>query len=350
MNDRGVNIHGNDEISFEDISVKLNVWISYLKLHWWKIIIAGFIGGGLGYTYAYLKPKKFVAKLTFLVEEGKTGGGLASLAGQFGFDVGNTGGSSLLTGENLLLFLKSPGLVKEVLLSSFDSTQKYSLADKYVEIYSLKKKWATNKLVSNNINFPPALKIHSRLQDSLLQGVVNGIILKELVAERPEKKATFVTVQTTMLDESLSKLFCERLVNKATERYIVSKTIRQKTNVDRLQRRSDSIAALLNYKTYSTAVENEKALDVNPAYRSTTIMVEVMGRDKSMIASIYAEVVKNLEIAKIQLNQETPTIQVVDGIDLPLRISRTSKLQFLVVGAFISMAIVIGILTIKKYK
>jgi hypothetical protein len=186
------------------------------------------------------------------------------------------------------------------------------------------------------------------LQDSLLQGIVSQILKKELSVDRPEKKATFIVVQTLMKDELLSKLYCERLVQKATEIYVQSKIKRQKINVERLQKRCDSIEAILNNKTFVNATDQEKILDINPAERRAIVSAELSSRDKIMLLNIYGEIMKNLEIAKIQLSQETPTIQIVDTVSLPLPILKISKLISIIIGGFFASLILVFYLVIKK--
>ena len=335
----------NDDTSLKDIILAVKDCIGYLKPKWWKIAIAGILGSAIGFFYAYSRPVTYIAKLTFVVEEGKSsGGGLAALAGQFGFDVGGMGGGNgLLNGENLLLFLKSNSLTQEVLLSPFDSVRNYSLADKYADVYELREQWAKNKKIGKYIFFPSTSeKPYTRLQDSLLHSITEMILKKELTVDRPEKKASFILVQSNMKHELLSKFYCERLVEQATLRYIQAKTKRQNANVNRLQTRADSIASALNSKTYTNASAQEKILDINPGTRTVTVNAEISGRDKIMLGTIYSEVVKNLEIAKVQLTQETPTIQIVDDIDLPLKKVKASKLIWLVMtgilGAFLFVA------------
>ncbi len=68
-----------------------------------------------------------------------------------------------------------------------------------------------------------------------------------------------------------------------------------------------------------------------------------------MLATIYAEVVKNLEIQKASLTQETPVIQVVDEIQTPLKKNKKSKLQFLIMGGFIAGFLAVLFLTAKKW-
>ncbi len=341
----------NDEISFKEIISKIGGWTSFLISQWIKLSVAAIAGAAIGFVWAVSIPVTYSARLTFVVEENKSGaGGLASLVGQFGIDVPGSGGggSGLLSGENLLLFLKSTSLTKETLLTAYDSAKNYSLADKYADVYHLRKKWASNKKIGREIYFPVITEQpFTRLQDSLIQTIVTVILKKGLIVERPEKKATFVNVEATMMDELLSKYYCERLVQKATDRYVQSKIRRQKANVDRLQAKADSIYAALNNKTYNNASDLEKVLDVNPGERTVTVKAEVSSRDKVMLVTIYGEVAKNLEIAKVQLTQETPTIQIVDDIDLPLNVVKRSKLLFLIVGGFFGVFVVMSFLGAK---
>ncbi|MGC8025682.1 hypothetical protein ACP3WI_25235, partial [Salmonella enterica] len=48
--------------------------------------------------------------------------------------------------------------------------------------------------------------------------------------------------------------------------------------------------------------------------------------DKTMLSTVYAEVVKNLELAKFTLSQETPVIQIVDNSLFPLIRNKVSKI------------------------
>ncbi|MCU0322989.1 MAG: hypothetical protein MUE72_11265 [Chitinophagaceae bacterium] len=343
--------HAHDEITFKEFLGKLILFIKYLKTQLLKLIVFSIIGGCIGLVYTYISPTTYTAKLSFVVEDTKvSGGGLAALAGQFGFDVPGAG-SGLLNGDNILLFLKSESLISATLLSVYDSSRNYSLADKYADLYELRKNWANNKKINQKVFFPVHSKYsYTRLQDSLLQVIVKKIALKELTVVRPEKKATFINVTTTMRDELLSKWFCERLVNEACNRYIYSKIKRQKTNVDRLQKRADSLVQLLNYKTYASANENEKLVDINPALKTQAVNAEVTGRDKIMLSTIFAEVVKNLEISKIQLNQETPTIYMVDDVNLPLVAEKKSKIVFTIFSFALSFLLGVFILGLRAIR
>jgi hypothetical protein len=326
--------HNVEEVSLSDIFKQITLALKFLLHQWWKILLVTLIGALIGVWYASTKPTTYTARLTFILEDGKGGtGNLASLAGQFGFDLGGMSGSNgPLSSDNVNLFLKSESLTEETLLTPYDDAGKFSLADKYAEVYNLKTSW--RKKVGHEISFP----IHrsqpfTRLQDSLLQILIDLVSNKHISINKPDRKASFIEVSTTTKDELLSKYYCERLVSSAIARYIDIRTERQNTNISRLQKRADSISILLNTKTYSSAVAQERTLDINPALRSTSnVPSEVIGRDKVMLSTIYAEIVKNLEVSKVALSQETPVIQIIDNVRLPLKKNVPSKILFGLAG------------------
>ena len=340
----------SDEISLKELIVKVqHVW-KYLLSKWVLIVLAGIVGGVIGFVYAYRQPVKYIAKMTFVVEDAKGGGGgLASLAGQFGFDVGGGGGGSIFSGDNILLFLKSESLVRETLLTTFDEKTGITLADRYAEVNKLKEAWNKNGKIGE-INFSK-YKINQlpRSEDSLLQNIEAGIIKNELAIAKPDKKASFIEAKTTTLDEAFSKIFLDRLVKVATERYVESKTKTKSANVTMLQRRADSLSAVLNNKTYSAAASQQSLVDANPALKTSAISSEITTRDKTMAATIFAEVVKNLELSKTLLNQETPIIQIVDQSTFPLEKEKTSKLKSLILGAFLAGFLTILYLIASKW-
>ncbi len=340
----------SDEISLKELIEKIQQLWKYLLTKWKMIVLAGMIGGGLGFVYAYLQPIKYIAKMTFVVEDSKSSaGGLASLAGQFGFDIGGGGGVSIFSGDNILLFLKSESLVRETLLTPFDEKTGATLADRYAEVNKMKEGWSKNEKIGN-IQFS---KFNSdnlpRKEDSLLQTIESGIIKTELAIARPDKKASFLEAKTTTLDESFSKLFLDRLVKIATERYVQSKIKTKAANVAMLQRKADSLSAVLNNKTFSAAASQQTLVDANPALKINAISSEISTRDKTMAATIFAEVVKNLELSKTLLNQETPVIQIVDQSTFPLEKEKTSKLKSLILGGLLAGFLTILYLIASKW-
>jgi hypothetical protein len=242
----------------------------------------------------------------------------------------------VLQGDNVLELLKSKSLLKKALLTSYDSAGTQTLADAYASAYGFSSKWASSNKVGRTINFSSKKGVFTRLEDSLLHVILKRITEKELSISKPDKKLSLFSLQITTRDEQLSQLLCQRLLAVTSSFYIDTKTKRVRGNVERLQQRVDSIKAVLNNKTYTAISAGRELLDANPAFtQGGEMQVEVTGRDKMVQAAIFGELTKNLEASKTALLQETPTIQIVDNPEMPLKKNEVSWLLALLAGAFI---------------
>jgi uncharacterized protein involved in exopolysaccharide biosynthesis len=338
--------HQEDEISFKELILKIQEWGKYLRSKWLIILIFGCIGAGLGLVYTLIKKPLYVAELTFVLEDSRPSplGGYAGLASQFGIDLGGASNSGVFSGDNILEFLKSRLMVEKTLLSPLIHKDKLqSLADYYIEVNDLRESWKENSLLKN-IHLPinPGRKGFSLQQDSILNTIYAAIIKKNLKVTKPDKKLSFISVECTAKDEMFSKVFTERLVKEATDFYVQTKTQRSKITVSTLQQKADSIESLLNRKTYSVAASQD--MNLNPARSVAGVGTEVVMRDKIVLQTMYAEVVKNLELSRMAMAQETPIIQIVDTPIYPLKKEKVGKLLGLITGGFIGGFLIISIL------
>lgn len=318
----------------------INQWekILYLWNKKFHLIVFGVIGVIFGILYAWLKPITYTARLTFVVEESKGGGGslLSGLAGQIGLDLGGLSGTGgVLAGDNVQQLLRSRKMIKNTLLTPFGASKSVTIADEYARTSKLSESWGKKYTAGKPIRFPLDSGTYTRLQDSLLQVIIERIIEKELGIGKPDRKLSFFEATVTMHNEALAQFFTTRLIEQASRFYIYTKTKRQRNNVNRLQSRADSIGLLLNQRTYLASQANSIMLDVNPAYPTADVGVELKQRDKLVLQTIYAEIVKNLEISRTMLIQETPTFQVVDEPELPLKKNRAGYLISIIYGGLI---------------
>jgi hypothetical protein len=330
-------------------------WLAMVALllkHWKQILLATIVGGFLGLGYYWVSKPTYTARLTFVVEESKQSGGgmLSALAGQFGVDIGGMSGTSgVLAGDNVQELLKSRYLIKQVLLGKSPIDSSHSIAEDYAIAYGWQSKWSEKPGIgAKNASFPIGGKRLSRIQDSLIQVLMEQLLGKELTVNKPDKKLGFFELNVTTKQELLSQTICLQLINEATLFYIDTKTRRLKINVDRLQRKSDSLEYLLNRKTVSSLSANRDLLNVNPAFTTAGADVEISNRDKVILSTIYGEVVKNLEISKTALIQETPTVQLVDQPELPLKKNKMLWWTAIGFGMLIGALIVSGILVFSK--
>jgi hypothetical protein len=111
-------------------------------------------------------------------------------------------------------------------------------------------------------------------------------------------------------DTLFARRIPQLLINEAAIFYINVKTNLIRKNVEKLERRSDSLLLVLNGRSYNAA--DLRILDANPAMRTIRVPEEIAVRDRAVASTLYAEVVKNLEVARMTLVQETPLIQILD--------------------------------------
>jgi hypothetical protein len=321
----------DEEFSFKAILTQLKIKILNIFSNWKVLLTSGLISAIIFIIYAFLQPVTYTARATFIVEDSKAGGAsiASALAGQVGIDIGGiAGGNSILAGDNVMGLLKSHSLIKKTLLSKYDSST--TLADAYASVYGYKEKWKENSKINKDIFFG-ANKL-SRLDDSLLQTIILRLDEKEISIFKPDKKLGIFELHIDSRDELFSLLFCNKLITEATQFYIETKTARLNNNISKLQNRADSLRILLNQKTYSATQANLQTLDVNLAYAAPVVSAEISSRDKFMQSTIYGEIVKNLELSKTALVQETPTVQMLDIPEFPLKKNKTTKLLYALVG------------------
>lgn len=357
MNNADGNIT-NSSLIIEDPSYSLNDQL-HLKIidlinaiRQWKLwLFAFFLGLIGGAIYAFFTPQTFTARTSFVVEDSKNAsGGIASaVAGQLGIDLGGLSGTSgVLAGDNVLELLKSKSLIKKTLLSKISANSNQTIADLYIEQYGWKDKWERDSKVNRIVRFGRDSAKYTRQEDSLLQIIIKRISEQELSVNKPDRKLGFFEMLVNTRSEELSTLISAKLLKTATDFYIETKTRRLYTNVRRLQIKADSLERGLNLKTYYNLDANKLLLNANPAYLDPSASAEISAREKLLNATIFAEIVKQLEINKTTLIQETPTVQIVDEPELPIKENNYPNWVLIILGGMIGGATLIGWLTFFK--
>ena len=337
----------NNSVALTDIIASAKNFIKFIQS---KIKLLGLLiilGGVLGLAYYFITSPKYQATATFIVEEKSSGSGLAGMAGQLGFDISSlTGGNAgLFDGDNILEIIKSRNIIESVLLSKVDiadSANNKTLADLYYETSGLKNKLEGKSNDLANLNFSSIKNGvgHTILQDSVLYMMIEKINKDNLNVQRTNKKGSIISISTNSTNPQFSKLFSERLLNETSEMYIKIKVGNLSSNINRLQNKADSLQALLNRTSYQSAALN--TFDANEAYKSSAVPEEMSQRDKLVLNTLYAEVVKNVEILRISLINQKPIIQVLDLPKFPLVNQQKSFLIIELIGLLAGL--VIGLL------
>ena len=331
----------NDEISLKELVLKIKEWYQFLLTKWKLIVLAGIIGGLIGFTYAYFQKPTYKATLTFVLEEDKGSGGMSGalgLASQFGFDIGGSGGGAF-TGSNLTELMKSRLLVEKTLLNPIEVNGKtISIAEYYIQINKMREAWAENPAFKNIQFLPNADRVSFTLQqDSILKGIFSSVSSpKNLTIGQKDKKVSITSIEVISLNENFSKIFCENLAKETSEYYVEIKSKKARMNVEILQHQVDSIRGQFNTSINEVASASDGIFNLNPALKSKGTQPAKRQVDLQINTTMLTSLVSNLEMSKMALLKETPLIQVIDKPIFPLEKEKVGKLKSLVLGGFLA--------------
>jgi hypothetical protein len=325
----------------------------YLTNKWIIILIFGFIGGILGLAASLITKPKYTAHLSFSLIEKSSGGGLADLASSFGFGGLGGGSNGAFSGDNLLEIIQSRYAIEQTLLTPINyKGVKENLVEAYIKSNDLREEWAkkTKKPELQKLKYPVGQKreTFSRTQDSVLNSIYSEIIeTQDLKVIRKNKKINIVNVDFTSKDELFSKLFVEKLMDQTYQFYSETRTSQSRTNINMMEHTADSIKNLYESALFKSA--GYSPVNINPALQFAAVPKIKQENNAQLYATVYAEVLKNLETLKLDLARETPLVQIIDTPRMPLKIEKIGKVKGIALGGIIGGFLIISFLIGKKY-
>ncbi len=281
--------------------------------------------------------------LSFALQNEESVGGLSDLASQFGLSLGG-GSMGAFGGDNLFELLQSRTMLERALLKEQNlGGKRTNLLNLYLDTYRFPEMWQKSKdsaLLSLSFPVDQPRETFSRTQDSIMQVVTGMILTKQLVVEKRNKKLSIGDITFTSENEQLSKLFVENLMDVTGNYYIQTRTKRSYENYINLKHEVDSIRAL-----YAKAIHSQaSAVDSSPNAIRQSGLTGVVERTTEMqfLAATYAEMKKNLELARVSMNTNAPLIDVIDAPIYPLKVTKYGKLKSIVVGGFLGGVVSLG--------
>jgi hypothetical protein len=354
MNDNSILVNDHPDIELPELAkVKdngLGGMVRMILKKWWLFMLVGLIAGLAGVWYASTQKIVFKSRLTFALDNGGTEGGLSAalnLASQFGIGAGNS--KDIFAGDNILEIMRSRRMVEQVLLSvdSFNN-KPFTLIEFY--LFGL----GTNKkLQAKGIHFAPGQnrREFSYKQDSILYEVYLEFISEKVIAQRPDRKLSIYEVNVSTESEHLSKVFTDRLVAETNDFYsdISSKQARQTLNV--LEQRVGAMKGGINSSIRSRAASQDANL--NPAFSASQVPVLQQQVNMQVYSGAYAEMFKNLEMARFQYLKQIPLMQIIDNADYPMKKVKVGKLitgiKFSFIAALITLLVLWVIWVVKRH-
>jgi uncharacterized protein involved in exopolysaccharide biosynthesis len=334
-------IADNNEINVISILERLKHVKSLLILKWKLIMLVVILTSIIGIIFSTFTKIKYNSSLSFVVEgEGATG--LASLASTFGLGKG-AANQGVFSSANMLDLLKSRSLIEKALLEPLPYDKSKSFADLYFKF----KGWDDVKDEKiKNLKFKPNTpsKKLSLEQNSILSDIYYTLTKKELEVEIKNPDNTIMYITLKIEDKDFCRYFPEELIKVSSEFYIETKTRKAKLNYTVLQQQTDSVRRELYNAITGVAAANDNTFLLNPAFNVKR--VPSAHKEVSVQANqvILAELVKNLELSRMSLLNETPIIEIIDRPISPLVGTKMGKIKSGLIGGFLGGFLIISLI------
>lgn len=323
-------------------SRNLGILISALLKKWWLIMIVGLVAGLLGISYASKQKITYQSKLTFALDGGEGGGlsGAASLASQFGLSIGG-GGNEVFSGDNIIEIMKSRRMVERTLLSA-DTFDNKPIT--FIQYFLDQNKDPKSKAIP--VSFPVGQQRSgfTYQQDSLLYDCYNQFSKSYITASKPDRKYNIYEVNITNPNEKFTKDFTDRLVSETNDFYISICTQKAKQTLDILEQRVANMKGKVNASIDSRAEIQD--VNLNPAFSEAAVPIQKEQANIQVYGGAYAEMFKNLEIARYQYLKQIPLMQIIDAANYPMKKVKVSKLKTAIIFSFAACFITLIILWI----
>ncbi len=339
------------EITLVDLIFKIKSTGSFLWKKKFFLFIAVILGGIGGFTYAVYKPVEYKSNVNFILENQSKSGNLGSLGGiasSFGLGGFSSEGGLFDNQANLMKYLKSETILESVLLSEIENTGK-TFAQKFLETYEWNKNWINSKTLSDvSFEVEENRAKFSIQKDSVLHSI-SHFLNEAIQVLKTDKESSIIEIEVITRNDSLSKFLPERLLEIVAERYIEMKTRLSKQNVDLLQHQTDSVQNVLFGSLSAAAISTDEVFGLNPAMAIKRVPAAKEQIDVQASSILLGELIKNLELAKMNLKNQTPLIEVIDSSRFPLEKKKLGKLKSIVLFGFLFGLLGSTYLLMKRY-
>lgn len=335
----------NDEIELKDVLIKLSEYKLYILKKKFVIISFSLFFFLLGVIFAFLSDTKYNAELTFVVEGEATAtnlGGMAGIASQFGIDI-QSNQSSTFSQSNILELIKSRGVIESALMRRANINSKSDIfIEHYLKINKIRDSWTGDERLEK-ISFDDDLLF---IHDSISGVVWNNIINDQLLVELQSDKANIIKLTYVSLDDEFAKEFALALIDEMSKMYISHQTAQVNNTLEFLQNRSDSVFEALQIAEEDFAKVkdiNQRIVKASGRLKELQLMREV-----EVLSTMYLEIIKNLELSKMTLLNQTPIINIIDAPKLPLKEESLSKTIFGLLFGLLAGFLSVSYFVVKK--
>ena len=336
----------------------------------------------LGIFIVIFSPKEYKSEITLVVETSASGSGMSGLLQQFGglagINLNNTTNKEALVPDLYPEVIKSTPFLLEILKqkvveSKYDST---ITVEQYIDRYtrpsiasSISKytiglpgiimKWIRGKNDHFSNKKYPIIASDSAISlsvDPIIITKEESDIIKVLAecinTDQDFKKSNKFIIRVEMQDPLVVAQVTSSVVKNLTKYIIEYRTKKAKTDLNFVEK--STFQAESKYLEAQQKLAVYKDRNKNVILSSVQVEEEKLQSEFDLAFSVYSALAKQLEQAKIKVQEETPVFNVMDPAQVPLKKSKPKTSMTLIVmlffGGCLGVGIVFGKLYIKNLK
>ncbi len=317
----------------------------------------------LGVLVALLSSEEYTAGSTMVPQtsEKSMGGGLSGLAAMAGINLGDVGGGEALSPKMYSKILESIPFQKELMQTPIkfeEYEQPVTLFD-YFTNEDYKKFTLGGAIKKYTIGLPGVIikAIRGEKKDEIYKPEAIGALqtltikekkcvesLKRLVTLNLNEKDGYVELTAVMPEPLAAAQLAER-VQTLLQRYITEFKIEKvQSNLDFVQERFDEVKHDFEQIQQERAVFKDANKNIYSARAQT--QEEQLDTRYNLALSVYSELAKQVEQAKIQVKETTPILTIIDPVTIPLERSKPKRVLILVLFTFLGGFAGVGLVLI----
>ncbi|WP_429377234.1 hypothetical protein [Mucilaginibacter sp. UYCu711] len=248
-----------------------------------------------------------------------------------GFDATTGNPENIFSGDNIIELFKSRSLIGTALLSEVNSVSHQTLLN-YIAEHQYRAFYKKAGPFGNNP------KTYNAAQLKLYRSIIT-YVSRAFIVFKKDKKLIFYIISAQSTNPDIAYYIAKCMLKQTSDFFIDTKTTVAATSVQLLKKEADSLGILLKSTFSSSASLIDRTYNLNPSITIQRSSSQFTQARASAFTAAYIEVMRNLEIAKINLQKETPLYRIIDEPDLPLPPSTGPTLK-----AHIKRAAIIGLL------
>ncbi len=345
-------IHQTDEITLKELILKIQEFFWEIVKNWFLIFILFIIAACYFFYEVYTTPIKYPAHVKFMLsDDGGDKSGMNMILGGLGLG-GFKGKGDLVNLEKIMQLFKTRSVIDKALLTKAVLNGKQDvLGNHIIQQIGYKKlikdygpaSWSKVMNELNDFQFDSLKTVEDfdEKDQIMLKVLFDNIVghydreIDPIIKSSLDEDSEIITLSVYTEKEDLTFIILNSIFEELSNFFINKAIEKQKKTFDVLSFKNDSIYKQLKIAEYSLADfkdRNRKLVTVKGYLKETKLEREV-----SILNLLYAESVKNLEIADFALRRRKPHVQKIDSSVRPLTAIGKSKKKALIYSSLISV-------------